>query len=378
MSKIESLSDLFELVGCQATFYDIGRHITKMTTTQVREFDQKQQPYPLPFKQQAWLAIVLTPSISSPAISNSTSSTTTDSFHEKVEPIIWFIRLAIDEQGCLNLGTRDHLLKTIVDKILNDDSQSDLGDALKDNPYAFQPDHERMASFHATLSLAFDHTPSSYFAELIDFLQKTVGQTTDTDARINDEAWQSLGLQGIADLAVRSHQQKYSSLIQQAILQAPIPLACALATALEHETPSPEYLAFVETIFTQIKNNQMQAALIRSVSKGTPSAKFMAAIKQVISLEEQAGTDEALHIIVAIVAKCPNWLNKDEVLLSLCMENLAQRQDGYLAFGQIASELSQMPTMRNNLWQLFRSEKRSQKLSQAIGSLFTQAPSQVQ
>lgn len=353
MSKIESLSDLFELVDCHASFYDIGRHITKITPTQVSQFDQKQQPYPFAFKQQAWLAIVLTP-----------KST------ENAEPIIWFLRLAIDEQGCLNLGTRDHLIKTIVDKILKQDKAKDLSDALEDNPYAFQPDHERMASFHATLSLELNHPPSQFFNELVSFLEG--------DIHPEDSSWQSLGLQGIADLAVRSTQEQYASLIQKAIMHAPAPLACALAIALEHEKPTQDYIQFVESIYSKTSNTQLQAALIRSISKATPSETLMPMIKRSIIAENDQATDSQLELIVAIVAKCPYWLNIDSELLQDCMENLAHRNDGYLAFSQIASELSQIAMVRGTLWSLFRSEKRSQKLSQAIGSLFAQAPSKVQ
>ncbi|TBR45029.1 DUF3549 family protein [Marinomonas agarivorans] len=356
MSKIESLSDLFELVDCQADFYDIGRHVTKMTATQINQFDQKQQPYPFAFKQQAWLAIVLTPN-SGP----------------KSEPIIWFLRLAIDEQGCLNLGTRDHLIKTIVDKILTnkeEQEQADLADALKDNPYAFQPDHERMASFHATLSLELERPPSHYFQELVTFLQG--------DLRKHNDQWQNIGLQGIADLAVRSHTADYAALIRNGILRAPAPLACALAIALEHEKPTSDYMHWAENIFSATSNTQMQAAMIRSISKGTPSKSFVAAIKTMVENVNPSEPDKALELIVAIVAKCPHWFDQDSGLLKVCMESLAHRDDGYLAFSQIAAELSQTPVVRGSLWQLFRSEDRSQKLSQAIGSLFAQAPTKVQ
>jgi len=363
MSKIESLSDLFDLVGCQADYYDIGRHISKITPTQVMQFDLKQQPYPFTFKQQAWLAIVLTPN---KKVSNKQTT--------NAEPIIWFVRLAVDEQGCLNLGTRDHLIKTIIDKILVKDDTTDLSDALKDNPYAFQPDHERMASFHSTLSLELGHPPSNYFHDLIHFFN--------SDFDKEDISWQSLGLQGIADLAVRAKDANYAPLIEKVLLNAPIPLAGALAIALEHEKPSTDYLHFVETIYPKISNIKMKVALLRSISKVAPTDNMMQSIKSSLTHSNQEsdaqGTDEQLELIVVIIAKCPYWLNLDEELLHLCMENLACRDDGFLAFSQIASELSQLPMVRGTLWTLFRSEHRSQQLSKAIGSLFTKAPSQVQ
>lgn len=354
MNNIESLTDLFELVDCKASFYDIGRHVTKITPAQVIQFDKKQQPYPFAFKQQAWMAILLHPSKA----------------EANAEPVIWFIRLPIDEKGCINLGTRDHLIKSIVDKILNKDGSADISDALKDNPYAFQPDHERMASFHATLSCQFKKSASAYFDQLISYLESDLDEA--------DTSWQALGLQGIADLAVRANQAKYLALIKKAIEFAPQPVAVALAKALEHERPSDEYLHFVESVYPAMGDTELRAALIRSVSKASPSKPLLQSIKLSLVTAENQATDDELQLIIAIVAKCPSWLNTDTELLALCMENLANRTDGYVAFSQIASELSHTPVVRGSLWSLFRGENRSPKLTQAIGSLFTKAPEQVQ
>lgn len=354
MKNIESLTDLFELVDCKASFYDIGRHVTKITPAQVIQFDKKQQPYPYAFKQQAWLAILLHPKKAD----------------VDAEPVIWFIRLPIDEKGSINLGTRDHLIKSIVDKILNKEGDADISDALKDNPYAFQPDHERMASFHASLSLGFKKAPSSYFEQLITYLE------SDLDEK--DTSWQSLGLQGIADLAVRSNQEKYLPLIKKAIEHAPKPVAIALAKALEHEKPEEDYLDFVENLYPATGDTELRAALIRSVSKSTPSEHLLQTIKLSLVTADNQATDDELQLIVAIVAKCPSWFNTDSELLALSMENLANRNDAYVAFSQIASELSHTPVVRGSLWSLFRGENRSPKLTQAIGSLFTKAPEQVQ
>lgn len=354
MKNIESLTDLFELVDCKASFYDIGRHITKITPAQVIQFDKKMQPYPFAFKQQAWLAILLHPKKAD----------------ADAEPVIWFIRLPIDEKGSINLGTRDHLIKSIVDKILNKDGEADISDALKDNPYAFQPDHERMASFHAALSVQFKKDSSNYFQQLITYLE--------SDLEEQDTSWQSLGLQGIADLAVRANQATYLPLIKKAIEFAPQPVAVALAKALEHERPEDEYLTFVESIYPSTSDTELRAALIRSVSKATPSKHFLQSIKLSLVTAKNQATDDELQLIIAIVAKCPSWFNTDSELLSLSMENLANRNDAYVAFSQITSELSHTPVVRGSLWSLFRGENRSPKLSQAIGSLFTKAPEQVQ
>ena len=362
MSNIESLYDLFELVGCKATFYDLGRHIVKMTPQEVIQFDRKQQAYPYPFRQQASMAVVLQPQQAQnpPLQAASTHS----------DAVIWFIRLPIDEKGKLNLGTRDHLIKSIVDKIVHKGEQSDLTNALEDNPYAFQPDPERMACFHAKLSYQMNLASSSYLDDVLTYLKGELEAT--------DTSWQQLGLQGIADLAVRAQDKSYRLLIEKALSEAPMPVALALAKALEHELLDSTYLDFIVQRFKQATDSQFKAALIRAVSRGEGDQALSQTLQLSLICGEKMATDAQLELIVAVVAKCPHWLAKDAELLRLSMENLAQRDDGFAAFNKIATELTHTPAVHGALWALFRDNERSARLAQAISSLFTKTPQALQ
>ena len=356
MNKIESLSDLFDMVGCDVSYYDLGRNITKITPQQAIQFDRKQQAYPFPFRQHAWLACLLT----------SKDTAKKDSANAGV---IWFVKLPLDEAGCLNLGTRDHFIKSIVDKILHKGEEAGLSEALEDNPYVFKPDQERMASFHAILSKNLHKAPSHYFDDVVKHLS--------SDLNKQDDSWQTLGLQGIAELAARVDEDTYQALIQKAIQHAAKPVVSALCHALEHETLSSQ---LQETLIAQLQTEQdalMQASYLRALSRAELNNTLLLPLFGLLgSLTECQDND--LHPIAALAAKCPHWLGQNPQLLRIIMEKLAHREDGYIAFRQIAAELSQHPEAKQPLWTLLRSGHVSPKLAQAVSYLFTQTPTSVQ
>lgn len=352
MSKIESLSDLFEMVGCDVTYYDLGRNITKITPQQTIQFDRKQHPYPFPFRQHAWLACLLK--------ANKTSK------EEMAEQgVIWFLKMPLDETGCLNLGTRDHFIKSIVDKILHRGQETGLADALEDNPYVFKPDQERMASLHAILGKELRQEPSQYFHAVVNYLASDITEQSDN--------WQALGLQGIAELAVRTNEKKYEALIQKTIQHAVDPIVSALCHALEHQVLSK---TLQTTIINQLQTEQdplVQASYLRALSTSDLSDELLLPLFGLLGSLADCKEDE-LHVIAALAAKCPHWLNQNHQLLRIMMEKLAHREDAYIAFKQITAELSQHPETKQPLWALLRGDHKSQKLAQAVNYLFTETP----
>lgn len=356
MNKIESLSDLFDMVGCQATFYDLGRCINRITPQQAIQFDRKQQAYPYPFRQHAWLACLL-------------RNTQESSADKSTDTVIWFLKLPLDEAGALNLGTRDHFIKSIVDKILHKGQEEGLSEALEDSPYAFKPDQERMASFHAILAKDLRQDTSAYFADVIDYLQGNIDNTKDE--------WQNLGLQGIAELAVRVDLAKEHDLALKALAEAPSPFVSALCHALEHQALPNTLRDALLTKLTEEQDPMLRASYVRALSKGEFVESLLLPLFGLLGDLSQC-TDDDIHLIAALAAKCPHWIALNPQLLRIIMEKLAHRQDGFIAFKQITAEFSQHPETKQPLWQLLRSERISPQLAQAVGYLFTQTPKSVQ
>lgn len=350
MRSIESLADLFELAQCKATYFDLGRHIQKLTPQETIQFDRQQAAYPYPYRQQATFAIVLHPKAEKPHSDNMS---------------IWFIRLPIDEKGSINLGTRDHLIKSIVDKILKDDNSTDLSEALIDNPYAFKPDTERMASFHAILAKQMKKEPSLYFSELVTYLAGDISR--------EDNNWETIGLQGIADLATRANEEKYKPIIKKVLKNAPLTLASTLAKALEHEKLDDDYLMFIVAEFRESIDIEFKASLIRAVSRSNGHQRLSQILQLSLVSGEKSANDDQLQLIVALVAKCPHWLANDPELLHLTMENLAQRDDGFHAFSKISIELTHTLLVKDALWTLFKNNQIGSRLAQAVAHLFNKS-----
>ena len=352
MQNIESLSDLFSAVGCHATFYDVGRHITKITPQQVIQFDKKQQVYPYGFRQQAWLACVLS----------------AQEDRTKDNQVVWFLRLPLDESGCLNLGTRDHFIKTIVDKIMHKGTEQGLNEALEDNPYAFKPDQDRLANFHAILARDLKQPASEYYTAVLNYLNQEDLQS--------EERWSQLGLQGLADLAART--QNDNTLVVKALKQAPNEVVFPLCHALEHREQAGEV---VETVCQALLDPNMNAAdaahWVRAISRNSfPQALFIPLFTLLGDISDCH--DAQLELIAALVAKCPHWINEQPQLLRIILEKLAHRDDGQLGFKHIVSELTQQPETRANCWQVLRSDHASAPLQRATAGLFTPASETLQ
>ncbi|MEC8483437.1 MAG: DUF3549 family protein [Pseudomonadota bacterium] len=348
MQNIESLSDLFDAVGCKATFYDVGRYITKITPQQVVQFDKKQQIYPYSFRKQAWLACVLTQSSGDNSATNQ---------------VIWFLRLPLDESGCLNLGTRDHFIKTIVDKIMHKGAEQGVQEALEDNPYAFQPDQDRLASFHAILARDLKQPASEYLDAVLTYLRNT-------NASLSDD-WQDLGIQGLADLAARNEKAGYEKEVIRALCSAPDDVRFPLCHALEHHLPSSAVVKAVSNEMTASGATPASAShLIRAIARSDfPNDLFIPLFTMLGDITDCS--DEQLELIAALVSKCPHWLTAQGQLLRIILEKLAHRDDAQLGFKHIVAELTQQPETRQACWNILRSPHASAALQKAVADLFT-------
>ncbi|MCO4785336.1 MAG: DUF3549 family protein [Marinomonas atlantica] len=354
MQNIESLSDLFSAVGCKATFYDVGRHITKITPQQVIQFDTKQQVYPYAFRKQAWLACVLT---------------------EKQKPlkdgeVVWFLKLPLDESGCLNLGTRDLFIKTIVDKIMHKGTEQGVQEALEDNPYAFQPDQDRLASFHAMLARDLKQPTSHYLDDVLSYLKSK---------QLDDpETWSHLGLQGLADLAARAEELNLKALQIKAIQSAPNEVRFPLCHAMEHYVQGADTVkAVCEEMMEHSITASDAAHLIRAISRNDFATDLFIPLFTLLG-DISHCDDNQLELIASLVAKCPHWIAGQGQLLRIILEKLAHRDDAQLGFKHIVAELTQQPETRTATWHVLRSDHASEALQNAVCNLFTPASSTLQ
>ncbi|MDF2182136.1 DUF3549 family protein [Neptuniibacter sp. CAU 1671] len=348
MSEITSLTELLRNSGAQLRFFDMGRRISKLSTEQFAKIENQQIPYPLPYLHHAWLALMLW------------------NPKDKAQGVVWFLKLPLDEQGFLVQAVRDDLLNRLLQNasnLLNSGGDTDTPDALKDNPFSFKPDQEKMAVFHAYSTLVTAEPPSSFYRPAQNYFSGADGFSD----------WQSLGFQGIADLVVRHQQESNSAMLTKAIPFLPDVPFEALCTCLENIEPEH---GLYEALCTRAEqtlqrgqaNSNHIAALIRGLSNGRDQGRKLSLLQQIV------GSDYALEpeVIAAIATRCTESLQHPE-LLQPFLEKLAAGKAGQTGFSRILSDLMFLPALRALILMQFRGQQRSETLSQAIGEMFGQS-----
>lgn len=346
MSEFSSLTQVLRHSGGQIRFFDMGRRVQKLTSELFEKVENQQTPYPYPYLQHAWIALM----IWNPK--------------NKDQGVAWFLKLPLDEQGFMIQAVRDDLLGRLLKNaggILQHEETGEMPeDALKDNPFSFKPDQEKMALFHAYSTLVSSQPASQYFENAQQYFSGQIGF----------DNWQSLGFQGIADLTVRHEKGSNSKILTKAIPLLPDVPFEVLCTCLESIEPDHKLfdalcLRAEQTLQRETASANHIAAITRGLSNGKHSDRKQALLKQILE------SDYALEaeVIVSIATRCSESL-QDPVLLSLFLEKLAVGNAGQAGFSRVLSDLMFMPTLRALILMQFRNEERSEALSKAIGEMF--------
>ena len=355
MAHFETLTDFIRQTEAQFRIFDMGRCISKLSPDSFRQMEMGHVPYPKPFLHQAWVAVLMW----NPKQAN--------------ENVVWFLKLPLDEQGFLVQAARDDFLNRLLQNLSNSMGKGPLDqpadateyrDALKDNPFSFTPDQEKMAAFHATATLTTRQPASSFYDTARSYFH---GKSDLSD-------WNTLGYQGIADYVIRcqgesgkvSNEEKLASIFNQ-LPDTPLEAA---ATFIEHIQPvtalTQSILLKLNTVVSeeQVSANQI-GALLRAVSQCPETDEKIAALTAVLN----SGYGTEAEVIAALASRCWASLQYPE-LLKLFLEKLAINQTGQECFNRVMADLMFIPTLRALTLQQFRSPERSEELSRAIGGMF--------
>lgn len=351
MAHFETLTDFIRQTEAQFRIFDMGRCISKLSPDSFHKVELGQIPYPKPFLHQAWIAILMW------------------NPKQADENVVWFLKLPLDEQGFLVQAARDDFLNRLLQNLTNSMGKgpldqpadaSEYRDALKDNPFSFTPDQEKMAAFHATATLTTRQPASSFY----DGAKQYFHGKTDLNG------WDTLGYQGIADYVIRYQQGNNEDKLAGIFTQLPdVPLE-AVCTSLEHIQPGETLSESIRDRLTssvaedRVSANQI-GALLRAISQTPENDQKIAALAQV--LESRYGRDP--EVIAALASRCWASLQYPQ-LLKLFLETLAENTAGQACFNRVMADLMFIPTLRALTLQQFRSPERSEALSQAIGGMF--------
>jgi len=344
MEKFDSITHFLQSGDFDYRVFDMGRKVISIPNREFQKIEAQEQAYPYPFQQKAWMALLFWSKKSG----------------ENKNPVIWFLQLPIDEMGFLKQDARDGFLiglleqagKNIQAKQAGDITQDDLGES----PFAFKPQADRLAMFHALATKALNQPPSRYYQFAHDYL---------TDAIAFDQ-WQFLGLQGIADIVARLDQDDNEALLANTISnmpQAPLESFCRLLENVESKNLLAQALMkklFLTLENTQVEDLPLQSMLVRA-SSGIQADKLRQEILMRV-LDSIIGRE--IEILAAISGRAWNDLRVNNEILELFIANLATQNQA--AFNAILADLMMLPEMRDIVLGQMRSPERSSELSHKL------------
>ena len=244
MNKVEGITGFFQYLGAKARYFDLGRRIQPLSQKEFEQADLLASPYPHPYLRHAWLGVVFWS-------------------EDKIDsPMVWSLKLPLDEQGYLVPGDRDRflqqLLLTLGSNIQAAQAGKELNAVLDNNPYAFTLPEDRQAAFHAKISAALKRPASRFHQATVNYLENP-----------SPDGWQNLGIQGLADVTAR--WQDHRPLLLKALPVLPAPAFVGVAQLLEHEAIDAK---LTETLINrlhkeleqEVANDSLVAAAIRGMS----------------------------------------------------------------------------------------------------------------
>ena len=347
MSDIKTLCDFLEQTHNPYRVFDLGRRVCKISNEQFKAFENNQAPYPYPLQGHAWLGIV------------SWNPNNQD------EQLVLFLKLPLDEAAGLVYAARDDLiyrmLQNFKDQLdAHSEGKTEMEDAMRNSPYGFTPNQERMAVFHAKSLDSMGQPPSKYFKHALDYFNGNVGY----------DQWAFVGMQGIADVAARWQESDNKQALIKAIPLLPEQPYDVLCKCLENEqidiTLSEPLLARFNTLINDSEANPLEiSATLRALSDSQAQGRRHEALVALLNSKHKNNLD----LLVTIAGRC--WQDLEES--SLCqqyLETLANSGHGAQVFSQILADLLYIPGMREPVMQQLRNPEKSLALDSMVGVMF--------
>lgn len=335
-----TLLGLLETSGSEVLIYDIGRRVGALPRATFVAFEQAAAPYPLPMQRKAWFALV--------------------QHSDTHEPVIWFLRLALDEQGLLVPAERDYLVGRLLESAHAGRTAADPQQVLRDNPQAFTPREDRMALFHARLSTDLGQPPSRFYTHALAYFAGEPGW----------DQWGFVGYQGIADVACRHT----GSPLTEAIPQLPPEPLVALCHCLESQAIDTTLGdTLVARLASEQQHQQADIGILAALVRGLSSQAETAGVRDSLAKLLAQPSGRNIEILAAISGRAWEALG-DPALLAAWLENLARNDHGQAAFEQCVSDLLSLPSLSAALRAALRSAECPSLVREAFARMTSLRP----
>ena len=209
MQPIHSLHDFFLRSGAEIRLYHLGRRVEPCSLDTLAAFETGELAWPAPWQGTARLAMVFR-------------------LGDLEDPLIWFLALPLDEQGHLDPAPRDAFVQRLLETLghsvrgLGHSENAGIDNLMKDNPLAFTPALPLRAVLHARATQDAGLPASQHLEPVEAYLSGQ--QAID---------WRALGLQGLADFAVRLDSASSETLAAR-LETLPGEVLTSLCYCLEH------------------------------------------------------------------------------------------------------------------------------------------------
>lgn len=314
MQPIHTLHDFFVRSGADVRLYHLGRRVEPCEMATLAALEDDAAPWPAPWQGQARLGLVFR-------------------LGDMQDPLIWFLALPLDEQGRLDPASRDafvqRLLETLgrsVESVGREDGQA-VDNLMKDNPLAFTPSLPFQAMLHARASHDLGRPASQHLEPVEAYLSGQ--QALD---------WQALGLQGLADFAMRMGEEERRQLVAR-LPDLPHAVLISLCYCLEHVAIDGELAAALRTrgeAAAEAGDVEALCACVRAVSGSEAAGAWFDSL---LADAHACGPD----LLAAIAAR--GWpLLEDGQRLPRYLERLASCEQA--DFMTVARDLALIPRLR--------------------------------
>lgn len=336
MENIQTLTQLLKNSHCEYQIFDLGRRIKTIDSQLFADVEKGLCPYPYPMQRKAHLAIAY--------------------WNEQKQPWIWFLKFELDERGLLKQSDIGNFIKYVVEAMgtrLSEEMSEEQQQKLSNNPYTFKPSEDKMAVFHSQVRANLDLPTSQYYEHTQHYFTGDLGW----------ENWQTVGLQGITDIAARLGKEQNAVTLRKALNHLPNEPLYALLGTLEH-VDLQERLAkrIAEKAQQEIHSTEPDLFLLSALTRalaGAPteiSLPVLEAILQSPRLSHQ-------EVLIGIAGRAWHLLS-DAKIAEQFLLRLAQTGNQTL-FNQLFADLVMLPELRMVLLPLLHSSP-SEELATAL------------
>ncbi len=332
-----TLYQFLEQTGARVRAYDLGRRIGPIGREPFLAFEQATAPYPQPMQRKAWFALV---QLGAEACD---------------DPLIWFLRLDLDEQGLLVQAERDYLLNRLLESAQASSRGADPQVFLQDNPYAFTPREDRMALFHALLSADLGRPPSRFYAHALDYFHGRPGW----------DQWGFVGYQGIADVACRHDDEPLTN----AIAHLPAEPLVVLCHCLESRPLSPALSnALTDRLRLTTAGRPIDVSVLTAVLRGLSASVDRPGVAEAIGGVLRDPVGRHIEVLAAISGRAWEVLLAPS-MLQLFLQRLVANDHGQAAFEHCVSDLLSLPQLADPVRNTLRSPDQTAELRAAFAQM---------